>query len=857
MKTFIIVILSLISFCTNAQTYGTNLIQNGNFSSNYSNWSVSGSSWYISGSFSCFYSSSAYGYVGTSTGVGANSVSGSLYQTVTIPSNATAAALIFMLSVNTDETTTTTAFDYLYAELRNTSGTPLTTLATYSNLNGAYPQTGCQTYQTKAISIPSTYYGQTVRINFRNSNDASLPTRFRIDDVMVGITQPCTYTLSQSSYNCPNSSGNTYSNIASISPINSSCTWSASVTSGSSWLSTSSSGTGNGSISITVTANTGTSSRTGTIVAGGQSLTITQPGVSCTYSLSQNSYTCPNASASTYNNIINVTTASGCSWSATVTSGGGWLSTTSSSSGNGSISITVTANMSTSSRSGTINIAGQTLTISQPGINCTYSLSSSNYTCPNSNAATHLNVSNVNTQSGCTWSAIVTTGGGWLSTSSSGTGNGQIDISVASNTGGNSRSGTIDIAGQTLNIIQPGSSQSPDLTITSPTANIVNLVPNASTTLSYDVKNVGNGTAGNSITSFFLSQDNKFDAGIDLWVKDENIPSIAGTGSHTGSAVIKIPNNTPPGTWFIIIISDAPNNVGESDESNNTSFVSLTIGTSLSCANDDYPYGAFPGGPCNLTYGTDTWSFYRYQCVSFVAWKVNQFWGYTSQGSSDPFHNYMYKTAPAAAPPDCNTGGNYRLSDACHWDDVMAYHGVSVNGTPAVGSIAHWNEGENGTKFGSGGHVGFVTSVSNNIICISNYNGWDGTNLAPCRYGYFQVDMSQPFNYPNNLRPGRFIHTEGSGQGSAFIPSSDKLNNMFNIYPNPTTGIVNIKFNSESSDLAGNITVLNSLGQVILSREVTTLGTHQVDFSSLQNGIYYIKITTSSTSGVKRCEVIR
>src|SRR4029077_2263947 len=58
-----------------------------------------------------------------------------LYQQVAIPSTITTATLTFWLHVDTAETTTTTAYDTLKLQIRNSSGTVLATLVTYSNLN--------------------------------------------------------------------------------------------------------------------------------------------------------------------------------------------------------------------------------------------------------------------------------------------------------------------------------------------------------------------------------------------------------------------------------------------------------------------------------------------------------------------------------------------------------------------------------------------------------------------------------------------------------------------------------------------------------------------------------------------------
>jgi hypothetical protein len=101
-------------------------------------------------------------------------------QTVTIPSTATSATLTFWLHIDTAETTTTTAFDVLSIQVLNTSGTLLSTLGTFSNLNHA---TG---YSQKSFSM-NAFIGQTVQIRFRGVEDSSLQTSFVIDDVNLNV----------------------------------------------------------------------------------------------------------------------------------------------------------------------------------------------------------------------------------------------------------------------------------------------------------------------------------------------------------------------------------------------------------------------------------------------------------------------------------------------------------------------------------------------------------------------------------------------------------------------------------------------------------------------------------------------
>jgi hypothetical protein len=105
-----------------------------------------------------------------------------LWQTVTIPAGACSATLSFWLKITTAETTTTTAFDKLTVTVRNTAGTVLSTLATYSNLNKS------TTYLQKTFDVTS-FKGQTVRIQFHGTEDFSLQTSFFIDDTALNVVQ--------------------------------------------------------------------------------------------------------------------------------------------------------------------------------------------------------------------------------------------------------------------------------------------------------------------------------------------------------------------------------------------------------------------------------------------------------------------------------------------------------------------------------------------------------------------------------------------------------------------------------------------------------------------------------------------
>jgi hypothetical protein len=99
-------------------------------------------------------------------------------QNVAIPATA-AGTLSFWLKVASDETTTSTAYDTLKVQVRNSSGsTVLATLATYSNLDkGA-------SYVQKSFDLGA-YKGQTVQLYFEGVEGSSTATSFLVDDVSL------------------------------------------------------------------------------------------------------------------------------------------------------------------------------------------------------------------------------------------------------------------------------------------------------------------------------------------------------------------------------------------------------------------------------------------------------------------------------------------------------------------------------------------------------------------------------------------------------------------------------------------------------------------------------------------------
>ncbi len=158
---------------TPTPTPSTELIVNGALEASISPWILSGSGAFYTNNGNYPHGGTGYMYFGVN-----NNVTGQVYQTVTIPTTATA-NLTFWFNCSSSEGITT-AYDFLYVEVRSTSGTLLQTVATYSNRDKTTPGN----YSQKSFSLAS-YRGQTIRLQFRSTTDFSLSTTFRIDDVSL------------------------------------------------------------------------------------------------------------------------------------------------------------------------------------------------------------------------------------------------------------------------------------------------------------------------------------------------------------------------------------------------------------------------------------------------------------------------------------------------------------------------------------------------------------------------------------------------------------------------------------------------------------------------------------------------
>lgn len=257
----------------------------------------------------------------------------------------------------------------------------------------------------------------------------------------------CAFTLSPSQ-NLPTAGGMGVVTVTSTAG----CAWTAK--SDVPWLRITSGirGAGMGSVEFAVAANQGPQ-RTGTIRIGGQNFTVTQ-AAGCVASLSAATQ---NIAAAGGIQNLQVPAAAGCAW--TASSSVSWLQITAGASGTGPGSVTYSVLANTGpQRTGTMSIAGQLLTVIQAA-GCTFNVSPRRASFPVSGGTGLVNVTG---SFGCVWTAVSNVPWVILNLQQGGAGSGTVEFSVAANVGPQ-RSGTLSVAGQTVEVEQPGNCPQIDL----------------------------------------------------------------------------------------------------------------------------------------------------------------------------------------------------------------------------------------------------------------------------------------------------------------------------------------------------------------------------------------------------------
>lgn len=230
--------------------------------------------------------------------------------------------------------------------------------------------------------------------------------------------------------------------------------------------------TGPGDVTLTVAENT-RGERQGTVVVAGQQVTIVQQAARCVLEVSSDLSRAYPAAGGSGTIVVTQRKGADCNWS--VADPPSWVTITSGSggSGNGTVNFTVAPHSEASTRTATLTVAGQSVTISQAGASsCTFALSRTSLTFGASGGTQTVTLTVVQGTS-CAWTVVGESS--WLTaTPRTGNGNGSVTLTAAAN-GGTARTETLVVAGQTLTASQGAQAQTAPTIDSQPQSQVVGL----------------------------------------------------------------------------------------------------------------------------------------------------------------------------------------------------------------------------------------------------------------------------------------------------------------------------------------------------------------------------------------------
>ncbi len=81
-------------------------------------------------------------------------------------------------------------------------------------------------------------------------------------------------------------------------------------------------------------------------------------------------------------------------------------------------------------------------------------------------------------------------------------------------------------------------------------------------------------------------------------------------------------------------------------------------------------------------------------------------------------------------------------------------------------------------------------------------------------------------------------------------PDQEASESLFRIFPNPTTGFVNVEFAGNNPDDKFLIEIFSAIGERIIRREISGIGSYNIDLSDRSNGLYFIRLSNGTSTTI-------
>ncbi|MDO5760322.1 MAG: T9SS type A sorting domain-containing protein [Bacteroidota bacterium] len=181
--------------------------------------------------------------------------------------------------------------------------------------------------------------------------------------------------------------------------------------------------------------------------------------------------------------------------------------------------------------------------------------------------------------------------------------------------------------------------------------------------------------------------------------------------------------------------------------------------------------------------------------------------------------------------------------------DYNANVNILSEGTPISQSSSFWGHDQAlGVGFGI---LYLPNSYESWIASGINYVGFKFQNGSNTHYGWAKLSLEgsgentavKLYGYAYQSTPNTSI-TAGETGGTSSL--ENEIESKFLVYPNPANNVLNI----ETIDNIQNISIINSIGQ-----EVLTSNSTRINIENLNSGVYFLNIVTNE--GIARQKFIK
>jgi|LSQX01.1.fsa_nt_gb hypothetical protein len=188
-----------------------------------------------------------------------------------------------------------------------------------------------------------------------------------------------------------------------------------------------------------------------------------------------------------------------------------------------------------------------------------------------------------------------------------------------------------------------------------------------------------------------------------------------------------------------------------------------------------------------------------------------------------------------------------------HWGGEIAGN-VALQGVDVVSGQDICFDATSILTVAGGGNTFVVQDGGNvNLIAGHNISMLEGTSVRSGAYLHAYIS-----NEYCTLPPAMLAAEEDNDAINETVSEKssevfeNRINDLFRVYPNPTTGIFTLELNSVNESGSVRIEIFNLLGERILNTEQQTNSHYQLDLSGNKAGIYFIRVNNSGRIDQKK-----